>query len=72
MLRVDSKGDIYAEGVTSFCTPPLQRVVRRNHHGLQASIDRLPIIPRDAKEFQRHLPLLHRWLRLQGVYVGDQ
>ena len=33
-------------------------------------IDRLPIIPADAKEAQRHVPLLHRRLRLSTPTRG--
>ena len=36
------------------------------------NIDRLPIIPGRRQEAQRHLPLLHRRLRLQGLHLADE
>ena len=51
-LRVDDKGDIYAEGVDELFYGRLSNVlVRESIMAYKRQIDRLPIVPKDAKEF---------------------
>jgi nitrite reductase/ring-hydroxylating ferredoxin subunit len=52
-LRVDDAGDIYADGRgRPDLRPPVQRALRGNETmAFKRQIDRLPIIPADAQEF---------------------
>ena len=72
MLRIDANGDIYAEASTSCCTAGCPTCSEGGTHGLQASDRPSPDHSRRTPRVQRHLPLLHRRLRLQGVHLGRE
>ena len=72
-LRVDDKGDIYAEGRRRTpLRPPVQRPLGGLTMALQAPYRPAADHPGGRQGAQRHLPLLHRRLRLQGLYLGRQ
>ena len=53
--------------------PPVERALREEATmAFKRQIDRLPIIPADAKTPQRHLPLLHRRLRLSCLHLAGE
>ena len=52
--------------------PAVQRALRGGNHGLQASNRPPPDHPGGCEGVQRHLPLLHRRLRLQGLHLGRE
>ena len=55
---------------TSFCTAGCPTCSEGGNHGLQASDRPPPDHPEGCEGVQRHLPLLHRRLRLQGLHAG--
>ena len=52
--------------------PPVQRALREDRHGLQASHRPSADHPGGCQGAQRHLPLLHRRLRLSRLYLGRE
>jgi arsenite oxidase small subunit len=72
VLRVDAKGDIYAEGVDELLYGRLSNVLGGGKNGLQTANRSASNHPQGCEGVQRHLPLLHRGLRLQGLHLAHQ
>ena len=72
-LRVDDNGDIFAEGIDELIYGRLSNVLAEgDDHGIQARNRPPADHPGGRQGAQRHLPLLHRRLRLQGLHVARQ